>query len=1171
MAELTPSQRRAVQAPGPLHVVAAGAGSGKTRVLVERIVRLAAEGVSPTRILAITFTEKAAAELKHRVVEQFRVLGMDQARRDAEVAYISTIHGFCARMLREWAVEAGVDPGFGIIDDVERALFFDDALELLCDDPEFAPLDTEYGQGQEPDARALFELVAAVVEKTRERGGTPEELYAETPAAAAASAARAFDAWAAERWATMLELLGDVAGLTTPEYVGGISGQRYARLCRLVASLESEDPQWDPATAAELWQCIGFYTHFRGPEKDEWKARLEPARLIADDFRKRDLEADRAAEAQSARRAALVKHWAARLWREYEAHKAARRLFDYEDLQLRALALLQRPIVLEHYRRQFAEILLDEAQDTNPLQYRILRERLWGEDGHRTFFVVGDARQAIYGFRGCDVELFRDITGAAGGNTTGLEQNFRSRVEVLAAVNAASAVLWQDDALLRGAPLRAELPYPPAGDGPARVECCVVEQRPDPDDGDRSEPADQAREREARWIAQRLQRLADEGVPVFDPESKTVRPFHWGDAAVLLRSVRGATVEALQRAFRDCGIPFVTVGGTGFFDGLEVKDLLNGLAVIENPLDDLALLSALRSPLCGLDDDALITLRIARASSKKAYWPVLRSAPLPAAARERLDRFLATVDTLRHDRDAASPDALLRALIERTDYGARVFADDHGRARAANVQRLVALARASEPMTLRAFLLRARRVARYLQDNPEAPLAEPGEPAVTITTVHRAKGLEWPVVFVADLYADYWRSPETSGVGPDGTPFLAVARDGDWYRPLLARQAREEMARRASEEGKRLLYVATTRARELLVLSGIAGAGAAAGEWKHKPLPWIRCQLEIGAALGTEVEEKPWGEALVRVEWVRDVDPAPRLADRSRSLLELHRGALAAGRPIGDGAPSGFAAAARPLVIAQPAVAQIAVTRLTGFFRCPLVYRFSELGLPEFPPRAPAAGGSGGADLGNVVHEALARADFRAEPAVELDRLRAQMPGIPGAALAMIGRALRSPLAAEIRAAGAALRREVPFCVPLALPGGGRTVLHGIVDLAFQDETGAWHIVDWKTNAIHDDARLRTLVQQYTPQVQLYAAALGAVSGAVASGRLVFLEPGHVQEVDVSAPVLERALAAARDAVARIGSGDYRTEAGPKCRDCGYRRGRWCAVGKGYQAGAERV
>jgi CRISPR/Cas system-associated exonuclease Cas4 (RecB family) len=235
-----------------------------------------------------------------------------------------------------------------------------------------------------------------------------------------------------------------------------------------------------------------------------------------------------------------------------------------------------------------------------------------------------------------------------------------------------------------------------------------------------------------------------------------------------------------------------------------------------------------------------------------------------------------------------------------------------------------------------------------------------------------------------------------------------------------------------------------------------------------------------------------------------------------------------------------------------------------GFCRCPLVYRFSELGLPEYPSRPPGAGG-GGADLGNYVHEALRQADFHASSAEETARLLRAAPGpVPEGAAEMIEWALSSPVAGEIRAAGHHVHREVPFYVPLQGASGPASVLHGIVDLVFRDMAGAWHVVDWKTNSIHDERRLATLTAQYRPQIQLYAAALATIYHTVGSGRLVFLGPREIVPIPVTRRDLDEALDAARAAVRKIGAGDYRARAGPKCAECGYRRGKWCDVGRGY-------
>lgn len=491
----TDQQVAAIRAKEALHVVSAGAGSGKTTVIVERILRLAEEGEGPDRLLAITFTEKGAAELKRRLVTAFQEAGRESERREAEAAYISTIHGFCARILREWPVEARVDPGFGILDPIDAAIFHEEQLEALYRDDEFARLVREYGTGWNADEPELFGMIRDLIAAWRERGATVEALRTEAdPDRLVERALEEHRALLAAEWARMLELLAGADRLTDPGYVGGVSGEKYRRLCQLVGELSPAEARW--GLAEELWQCIGFYARAKKPEKPQWQEALEPARDVAARFRDYDAAGAEALEREAARRRAAVMGWAADVWEAYDRFKAERNLLDYQDLQLLALRLLRESDAARgSYRSRFRNILLDEAQDTNPLQYRILRT-LWTRDNR--WFVVGDPKQAIYGFRTADLDLFLDLVEEADG-VTELPDNFRSRGEVLDAVNAAGHGFWDQEPRLRFFELRAGLPYPDGG-GAARVEATVVEQRTLPDDEPSShEGVDEAREREARW------------------------------------------------------------------------------------------------------------------------------------------------------------------------------------------------------------------------------------------------------------------------------------------------------------------------------------------------------------------------------------------------------------------------------------------------------------------------------------------------------------------------------------------------------------------------------------------------------------------------------------------------------------------------------------------------
>ncbi|MFW6330493.1 MAG: UvrD-helicase domain-containing protein [Gemmatimonadota bacterium] len=1181
----TEQQKAAIEAKDALHVVSAGAGSGKTTVIVERILRLAEQGEGPDRLLAITFTEKGAAELKRRLVTAFEEAGRESERRDAEAAYISTIHGFCARILREWPVEARVDPGFGILDPIEEAIFHEEQLEALYRDDEFARLLQEYGTAWNADQPELFRMVRGLIAAWREKGVTVEELRREAdPERLVERALEEHRALLAEEWARMLELLAGADRLTDAEYVGGQSGKKYASLCQFVRELTPDEPRW--GLAEELWQCIGFYAHARKKEKPQWQEALEPARDVAARFRGYDPATAEDLEREAARRRAAIMGWAADVWQAYDEFKAERNLLDYQDLQLLALRLLrQSDTARDAYRTRFRNILLDEAQDTNPLQYDILRE-LW--TGKNRWFVVGDPKQAIYGFRTTDLDLFLDLVEEAEG-VTELPDNFRSREEVLDAVNAAGHAFWDQEPRLRFFELRAGLPYPCGGAGP-RVEATIVEQRtlPEEEPGTHETVAD-AREREARWVADRLLTLK-QNERLLDRKSGGLRPFRWSDAAILLRTRTG--FAPFERAFQDAGIPYVTAGSLGFFDGLEVQDLLNGLAVAVNPLDDARLIAALRSPLCGISDDALVRLRMElEAGERNGFWEVVEDGlALPDRDAERLERFTGVVHRLRDVRGVVRPADALDMLLTGTDYVARLEGGTRAEARAANVRRLVTFAESHPEHSLQQFLRHAVRAARHLRDEVDAVVADPDADVVRISTVHGAKGLEWPVVFLADLCREYWRSAKHSGVTSDGQLVLAVAEDPTasktkWLRPWTARPLLERLDAAAMAEAQRLLYVGMTRARERLVLSGAAKRGARAEDELKRPVHWLRGRLELEewppededtageGGTGGEGEngvatlQREWGQAEVTVRWVGEewerAERRPRVPeDEQRAEPPVAGNGTEPDPPTPE--------------VTQPPVKLLPVTRLAGFLRCPLVFRFSELGLTEF-----ARGGGGvddraepepddeeqaeavGAALGDLVHEALERADFDADPTAEAARLA---PG-SARARAMVEKVLRSSLAEEIRRA-VEIRREVPFYLPL---GDGRAaVLHGIIDLAFRDGEGDWHVVDWKTNAIHDELRLRTLVDQHSRQVRLYAAALSRMDGAgVASGRLVYLARNlaadGVQPVDVGEAEQERTLTTAAHAASRIGAARYETMAGPKCEGCGYRRGGWCHVGREWK------
>jgi ATP-dependent helicase/nuclease subunit A len=573
----------------------AGAGSGKTSVIVERFVRAVLEdSVDVAAILTITFTDKAAAELRDRIRARLRELGAVDAARATEGAFISTIHGFCARVLRAHALAAGLDPEFVVLDDLQARRLadaaFDAALEDLAENvPGGIDLIAAYSPG------ALRAAILGVHDELRSRG-QPLPTLPPVPPAAAEDDVRLELEEAASRAAAELGAVPNPAVRVS---------QALERLERCAIVVAAGDP-W-PGELDEIALPQGNGAALSTPIVQQYVAALARFRVACE---------RRRAERSHALLDGLLRSFSER----YEKLKRAASGVDFEDLELICRELLAPGGELrERYRRRFEQVMVDELQDTNRVQLELIESISRGN-----LFTVGDAQQSIYGFRHADVELFvaRGRQLEAEGARLTLRTNFRSRPEILKAINAAFAVAIGETFR----PLLAGREEPPASD--PRVELSIVDKAADwASDG----LASPWRIAEARALARRVGELIGGGAA---PR----------DAVVLTRAT--TDLRVYERAFEEAGIPTYVIGGRGYWAHPQVVDLVGYLRALANPRDEEALYTVLASPLVGASLDALVVLGAgARAASRDPWWvlrePEGRLDELSEPEREKLAAFAA--------------------------------------------------------------------------------------------------------------------------------------------------------------------------------------------------------------------------------------------------------------------------------------------------------------------------------------------------------------------------------------------------------------------------------------------------------------------------------------------------------------------------------------------------
>jgi ATP-dependent helicase/nuclease subunit A len=1088
----TPEQQEAIARRSGDLLLDAGAGSGKTSVLVERFVQsVLQDGIDVSAMLTITFTEKAAAELRDRIRARLRALGAAEEARRTEGAFISTIHGFCARVLRVNALAAGLDPQFAVLDRYQSeplsAAAFEAALEELARDGaeggRVIDLIADYTPG------SLRAAVMAVYTQLRSAG----QLHPRLPEIAPSPDADDTDPAdsAAELIAAAQALAAEFGAIADPS----------PRVCeamdRVSACLEL-------AARAEVWP-----------------AELERGRLprngaaLSTDACVRYTEALGRFRAHCATVAArpvrdLLDRLLDAYGRHYEERKRAASGLDFEDLELLTRDLLLGDSELrQRYAARFERIMVDELQDTNRVQLELIESIARGN-----LFTVGDAQQSIYGFRHAEVELFerRGERLAESGARATLQTNFRSRPEILEAINLAFG-----DAM--GERFRPLLPGRSGGDGPAEpaVELVLVDKAADWENEGMASPW---RVAEARTLADRVAELVAAG---YAP----------GEIVVLMRAT--TDMRAYERALERRGLPTYVIGGRGYWSHPQVVDLVAYLRTLANPRDEESLYGVLASPLVGVSLDALVVLAAASRETERDPWWLLREprgglTGLEEGDRVRLETFTAWFSAERERARRCGMEELIDSALVASGYDLAMLAMPGGRRRLANVRKLMRLAREHEDVhgpDLHGFLglISDREAGRSSESREsEAPMEGEALDAIRLMTIHRAKGLEFPVVVVADLGRAVRPPSEIVRVTADGRLGLRLSRAGAGGREnaLDYRSIGDEQRAAQEAEERRLFYVAVTRAQEHLVLSGALKFDGFIGENGRAtgggPGAWLMPAFvpdlgEVMERAGGEVQ-RDGARISVRIGRPEDMAHGPDGAaapgaPTAASTPAAPTPTLAPAPPNSAPAPPAPPAPA-PASLGSP-VGALSYSSLGEYARCG--YRFYAervLGLPPLPePRRatdPADGPRGAADRGVLVHALLEGLDFRrpAVPNAEVVRAAAAQAGldpVPGPAeadelAALVRRFAESELCARLGRA-TQTRREERFAFPL---GGGpaEPLVVGAIDVLAREPSGRMLVVDYKSDRLEGGDPEAIVAGQYATQRLVYAlAALHAGAEAV--------------------------------------------------------------------------
>jgi ATP-dependent helicase/nuclease subunit A len=1032
-------------------VLEAGAGTGKTTLLVDRIEALVRAGRARLdEIAAVTFTENAATTMKLRLRERLERVraeaatpALERERASAalqvlERAQISTIHALCAAVLQERPLESGVLPGFRVADEALVDVLFAEAWDEWLvdrlvggDDAVLAAMDRGIpleGLGRYGERESLRGLARTLLEQRDLR-----------PIVAGDEADPRL--WREE----LLARAARAQALVAPVRPGDALAARLTALC---AFAEDSRPLSGEALASHLRKLpaiqknFGFRPHWPSPEA------LEEGRRIAEWTK----------QAGTAWNASLNSALHGRLVATllgvvaiYERRKAERGMLDFLDLLLKARQALERESVRRHFRERFRFVIIDEFQDTDPLQVSIAQ--LLAGDAPGSLVVVGDAKQSIYRFRRADVAIFRRIareaSSAPGRAVLHLTQNFRSRPAILRFVNRVFGRLIVPSEEIDQPAYEAIDPPPGLSDEPSVVALRLTAPF--------AEGADLLRA-EADALARFFLRAAEGAHEVRDPATGATRASRAGDVMVLCR--RLTQLRLLEDALEAADLRFTVEGGKSFFDRQEVHEVHSVIRAIDDPSDRVSLVAALRSSFFGVSDRDIVTYVLSGGS----LWLGAVDESRPGAAA--LGPAVSLLGALHRWRLRLSVPALLEKLYDETRVLAALGGTRRGEAQVANLEKVVSLARQASALgalTLRGFATLLASRIEEASEEPDLPTTRPGDPGtIRVLSIHKAKGLEAPIVAICDTADNFNPRPDVVPFWEEGK--IAIGFREECQPPEWDSLSKKEKAR-IWAEARRLQYVACTRARDLLVIPS-PPADARVGDFWKDVLAFLPARSD-GDVRVIDAETLP--AAGSKAAW-RDLrafataeggDPVAERWEKERAALieaASQRPLLPvpATRVAARLAPAAAAAAPRP--------------EARGFGA--LVHRILEwIPLAEAGPEGTTA-----------IAEALA-------PSFGLDADAAAR------AAATAARALELPVMRRARAASR-LWRELP----LLFPEGGELV-EGVVDLVFEEQ-GELVIVDYKTDQITPEQALAQAAH-HAPQLQLYGRGLAAATGLKVRERLV--------------------------------------------------------------------
>ncbi len=1076
----SPEQERAISFRGGSAVVSAAAGSGKTAVLVERIIRLLKDEENPIsadRLVAATFTEKAAGELKARLNSALsEAVGAEPDNEylkaqllRLEDACISTISSFCLGLLRQNGALLGIPPDFSVMDEAEAELEFskalDEVMEQFYETADQTEKDLLYGWYGGENDKMICRLIKELFVFSRSLPDWEKSFrewlgFYEEPEKLPENVKRGYiESEILPAISRMREIVGEMAEC-------GEKASAFAEeWSALVSSLEDAEEKELSALAASPLPTLprkskNFDNTALKELRDEIKPLWEQAISAAGLFSRRERDCRECAPVLG-----LLFTLTARLDEQFTCRKRLKNKVDFADIELLTLRLLSDEKTAEQIGSCISMIIVDEFQDSNEVQYEIFR-RL-SADGKNLFF-VGDVKQSIYRFRGADPRVFVRLLDDSGFTNILLNRNFRSSAPVIESVNGIfegtmtrelGGIDYDDSAkLVQGTEYMTDERY--------KTELVKIYGGSAPD----------ARVSEAAYIADRIAEMVESKLPVTEKGAR--RPCRWGDFAVLMGRY-SANVHIYKEALAKAGIPFEAKDKSGYTDFAEIRLALSLLRVIDNPYRSRDLAAVLTLPPWSFTADELAAAKLGGGGKKaQSLYAGLRKY---CTKSEKARNFCGELDELRSFASEQPVERLVRKIYDESGFAEAMRAMPDGEKRDANLKLLISYARRfsdNGSKGLYDFLSYMERAKNEQVRLTQAQSAANSENSVKLMTIHGSKGLEFPVCFVANLASSrkrrenpYLETETEKGIGMkiiDRENMLVI--DTFMHRLVSGSNRAQEIS-----EEMRLLYVAATRAREKLIFTAPL-ASRAAGREPQSHLKWLeesaavrRGLIAVSEIYGYAPEEIPQKEE-------KEQEPPEILPFKPYEYLQYSK------------IPAKFTATQVGVKSADDFSEQVG--KIDRFLR-----------MPTFVQGAPKK--LSGKKKGDAYHKALEMLDFSGTSAqlgefLEKGKLtEAERDCINDGEISAF---LKSPLCGRIRKSPE-VHREFPIFCEYAPTEGEfseadfseseeKPFIQGVADLYFVED-GELVLVDYKTNY----ASAKQLREEYEGQLLIYKGALESMTG----------------------------------------------------------------------------